>query len=162
MDSSFSPEIALGHMLTLKPRTNSSAPLYFQNFFINEDVTYKNNVHGFLPFGFSGVTVNRTGDNQSTQLVFPNNELSRNWALSIVEGTWVVVVDMLMVNPADKTDFRLLTSYAGQATSAMWSEVELRVEVSSVLDAVGGDVPRRRITEDIFGPLPTTAQVRLN
>lgn len=155
-------QIALGHALTLKPRTGGSAPLYFQNFYINENFEYKNNVHGFLPFGFSGVTVNRSGDNQQTQLAFPNNDLSRSWALTIIDGAWVILVDTLILNPDNKADFRLLSSYAGQASGAIWSETDLRVEISSVLDAVGGDVPRRRITEDIFGPLPTTAQVRLS
>lgn len=154
-------QIALGHALTLKPRTGGAAPLYFQNFYINETFTYKSNTHGFLPFGFSGVTVNRSGDNQQTQLAFPNNDLSRSWALTIIDGAWVILVDTLILNPDNKTDFRLLSSYAGQASGAIWTETDLRVEISSVLDAVGGDVPRRRITEDIFGPLPTTAQVRL-
>lgn len=162
MDTSFRPEIAVGHMLTLKPRDASASPLYFQNFFINQDMSYKSNVHGFLPFGFSGVTVNRSGDNQSTQLALPNNAISKAWASTIVEGNWVALVDMLMLNPADNTDYRLLSSYAGQVTGALWGEIELRLEISSVLDAVGGDVPRRRITEDVFGPLPTTANVRLS
>lgn len=162
MDTSFKNEIALGHMLTAKPRTAGDAPLYFQNFWINENVAYNSNTHGFLPFGFSGVTVNRSGDNQSTQLALPNNSLSRSWAATIVDGSWVVLVDMLMLNPDDKADYRVLSSYAGQVAGAIWSEVELRLEISSVIDAVGGDVPRRRITEDVFGPLPTTAQVRLS
>ena len=163
MDTAFSPEIAIGHMLTLKPSgITGNAPYYFQNFYINENVAYNGNIYGFLPFGFSGVTVNRSGDNQATQLAFPNNELSRIWATTIVENNWVVLIDMLILNPTNKADHRLLSTYAGQVSSAIWNETELRVEVSSVLDAVGGDVPRRRITEDIFGPLPTTSSVRLN
>lgn len=162
MDTSFKTEIALGHMLTAKPRTANAAPLYFQNFWINENVAYNGNTHGFLPFGFSGVTVNRSGDNQSTQLALPNNSLSRSWASTLVDGSWVVLVDMLMLNPDNKADYRVLSSYAGQVAGAIWSDAELRLEISSVIDAVGGDVPRRRITEDVFGPLPTTAQVRLS
>ena len=162
MDTSFKTEIALGHMLTAKPRTAGAAPLYFQNFWINENVAYNGNTHGFLPFGFSGVTVNRSGDNQSTQLALPNNSLSRSWASTLVDGSWVVLVDMLMLNPDNKADYRVLSSYAGPVAGAIWSDAELRLEISSVIDAVGGDVPRRRITEDVFGPLPTTAQVRLS
>ena len=162
MDTSFKTEIALGHMLTAKPRTAGASSLYFQNFWINENVAYNGNTHGFLPFGFSGVTVNRSGDNQSTQLALPNNSLSRSWASTLVDGSWVVLVDMLMLNPDNKADYRVLSSYAGQVAGAIWSESELRLEISSVIDAVGGDVPRRRITEDVFGPLPTTAQVRLS
>lgn len=157
-------ELSVLHLLTLKPRQSAGdAPIRFQNFFINEDIEYNGNTYGFLPFGFSGVTVNRSGDNQSTQLALPNNELSKSWALYITENTWVVLIDMFVWSPDDANwSDRLLSQYAGQATGALWNETELRIEISSVLDAVGSDVPRRRITEDIFGPLPTTANVRLS
>lgn len=153
------PEIAIAHMLILRPRTATKVVYYFQNFFINEAVTYKERSHSFMPFGFSGVTVNRNGDNQPTQLAFPNNGLSRPWAANAVEGGWIVDIDTLLVNPNDKAKFVTLSEYVGQVTNVIWNDAELRVEISSVLDAVGNGVPKRRITEDVFGPLPTTAQI---
>lgn len=164
----FKPEILFGHFLTLKPRKDGDQPFYFQNFYIGtNNVKYGGREYDFVPFGFSGVTVNRSGDNQATQLAFANNELTRAWSEKIVRASWLVAIDMVMlpsvtVPQAEIPAAHLLTSYAGQVTGAIWSETELRLEISSVIDAVGSDIPRRRITEDIFGPLPTTSTVRLS
>jgi len=67
-------EFAIGNYLTL---TSKAGAVYnWQNFFINETVGN----YTFVPFGFSGITINRQGDNVDATLVFPNNELSRRWA----------------------------------------------------------------------------------
>lgn len=164
----FKPEILFGHFLTLKPRKDGDQPFYFQNFYIGtNNVKYGGREYDFVPFGFSGVTVNRSGDNQATQLAFANNGLTRAWSQKVVSTSWLVVIDMVMLDSittpqATIPQTNLLTSYAGQITGAIWSETELRLEISSVIDAVGSDIPRRRITEDIFGPLPTTSTVRLS
>ena len=159
--------IAFGHFLRIKPRSTKDAPFYFQNYYPpgpNDDgtVTYENNKYTFLPFGFSGVTVNRSGDNQLTQLAFPNNELSKKWTTNLVQQSWIVEIDMMAINPLTRVNPERLSYFAGQVTGAIWSETELRVEISSVIDAVGNDIPRRRITEDVFGPLPTTSNLRLS
>jgi hypothetical protein len=165
--STIPSEISFGHLLTLTPRQAGAAPFYFQNFFSpgpNDEgkVPYENITYNFLPFGFSGVTVNRSGDNQLTQLAFPNNELSKNWTARLVQESWIVTIDMMLINPTTRVASSRLSKFAGQVTGAIWTETELRVEISSVLDAVGNDIPRRRITEDVFGPLPTTSNLRFS
>ena len=50
-------EIAVGNFLLL-----NGTQYKFQNFFINETITYESNDYTFAPFGFSGVSVNRNGD----------------------------------------------------------------------------------------------------
>lgn len=166
MLTSFTPQVSFGHFLTLQSRTSGMQSYYFQNFYLNETVPFTLNQvtsqYQFLPFGFSGVTVNRSGDNQQTQLAFPNNTLSKAWASNAARDNWVATVHMMLLDPTNKTNVKLLSTFAGQVTSAIWSASELRVELSSVIDAVGNDVPRRRITEDVFGPLPTTSNVRLS
>ena len=37
----------------------------------------------------------------------------------------------------------------------------LALRLSSPLDAIGGDVPRRRLTERLVGALPSTGQIQL-
>jgi hypothetical protein len=162
-------EFSFGHFLTLTPRETGAAPFYFQNFFSpgvgptsDGKTIYDGKTYNFLPFGFSGVTVNRSGDNQLTQLAFPNNELSKSWTARLVQESWIISIDMVYINPTPNRNFQLLSEFAGQVTGAVWTETELRVEVSSIIDAVGNDIPRRRITEDVFGPLPTTSNLRLS
>ena len=167
-------QYALGHVVTinaLRDDPGSDKGLYvqfrFQNFFINQDMTYtsKNGTHSydFVPFGFSGVTVNRTGDGMEATLVFPNNDLSRGWAVLAIRDHYVVEVEVLIVdssNPSSGTH-TTVHNYTGQITGGTWDNVSLNLQLSSVLDAVGTDIPRRSLTKKLVGNLPVSNNVRL-
>ena len=115
-----------------------------------------------MPFGFSGVTVNRTGDGLEATLVFPNNGLSRSFADQAIDQNWVMEVDVLILdadNPAGT--HQKLHSFTGQAVGGQWDNVSLNLKLSSVLDAVGTDVPRRSLTQRLVGNLPISNNVRL-
>ena len=51
--------------------------------------------------------------------------------------------------------------YHGQVTGGKWDATALTLQLGSVLDAVGADVPRRNLTQRLVGRLPTTSNVRL-
>ena len=153
-------ELALGNYLDL--RTPSGGSVYrFQNFFVNKTATYQSAEYAFLPFGFSGVTVNRTGDNIDATLVFPNNRLSRIWGLNAVEDLWVATVYVMILDPDNVMPPTLLHRYVGQIASGTWDETTLQLRLNSVLDAIGNDAPMRRLTQDLVGSIPTTSNVRL-
>ena len=153
-------EVALGHFLDLNV---GGSPLYrWQNFWIKENVTQGNHVYSFIPFGFSGLTANRQGDNIDATLVFPNNELSRQWALLATQQSWVAKVQVMMFNPEDKTEQTILHSYVGQISSAGWAETTINIRLNSIIDAVGAEVPARRITQKLVGNIPLSSNVRLS
>lgn len=152
-------ELAVGNFLTLTSGTDTRHR--FQNFFINETTTYSGNAYGFLPFGFSGVTVNRTGDNTEASLFFPNNGLSRGWAIEAIEYRWLAHVQVMMLDPDDRTQYSQLHQYFGQVAGGQWDESSLRLTLSTVLDAVGSDVPVRRLTQKLIGAIPVSSGVRL-
>jgi hypothetical protein len=114
-----------------------------------------------LPFAFSGVTVTRSGDNQPAALVFPNNQLSRDWIETAVTQQWIATCQTLLLDPYDNTGGRLLSSYTAQIVSGGWSETSVELRMASVLDAVGADLPRKRFTKQLVGKLPLTARVSL-
>jgi hypothetical protein len=111
----------------------------------------------FLPFGFSGVVVNRSGDNTQASLVFPNNELSRSWASEAVASQWLATVGLLNVSAGTT-----IYTYVGQVSSASTDETKVVLQLSSVLDAVGADVPFRVIGEQLVGAIPTSSAFRLS
>ena len=155
---------AFGHALRIKPEQTE---LYrFQNVFIGKEITHSGSGYQFVPFGFSGVTVNRTGDGLEATLVFPNNDLSRAWGVSAIEGSWLMEVDVLIIEDPDPdtglaTTNTIVHTYTGQVTGGQWDSTSLNLELSSVLDAVGTDVPRRSLTKRIVGNLPISNNVRL-
>jgi phage-related protein len=153
-------ELALGNYLDLS--TPSGGQVYrFQNFYINKTATYAGNVYSFLPFGFSGVTVNRTGDNVEATLVFPNNEISRAWGLNAVKDLWIATVMVMILDPDDVSNGSLLHRYVGQVSNGSWDETSLQLRLDTVLDAVGTDVPMRRLTQQLVGAIPVSSNVRL-
>ena len=159
-------QYAFGHVVRIKRKAEILHR--FQNFFIGAEATYDSATYLFVPFGFSGVTVNRTGDGLEATLVFPNNDLTREWAVCAIEDRWVIEVEMLILpDPDPETGLSATTTsnrvneYVAQVTSGQWDSVSLNINLSTVLDAVGTDVPRRTLTQRFVGNLPVTSAVRL-
>ena len=153
-------QYAFGHALRIKQGENTQ--YRFQNFFINQQITHQSANYTFVPFGFSGVTVNRTGDGLEATVVFPNNELSRAWGVNAINQNWVMEVDVLIIDDDAKDGpHNIVHSYTGQVVGGQWDEVSLNLQLSTVLDAVGTDVPRRSLTKELMGNLPIANNVRL-
>lgn len=148
---------AFGQFLTLA----GSQTLHFQNYWIGENIAYSGTTYGFLPFAFSGTTVTKSGDNQPATIALPNNELARAWAQSAVVGQWLATCRTAILNPDDRSAITLLSTYAAQIVSASWRESAIELQLASVLDAVGADVPRKKLTKQLVGSLPLTARVRV-
>jgi hypothetical protein len=150
-------ELAYGHRLSFRLPTGER--YHFQNYWIGETVTIDNASCIFLPFGFSGVSVSRQADNIEATLVFPNNELSRPWAIEAVEGRWIAVVRVLLLNPENRSQYTVLHRYVGQAAGGGWDDTAATIRLNTVLDAVGGEVPARTIHQNLVGALPHTAAI---
>ena len=153
--------LAFAHYLILKSETGQSQ-YAFQNYWVNETARFGSTDFSFMPFAFAGTTISKTGDNQPATLVFPNNGLSRGWAEVAVENRWIADARTMIVNdPDDKTNVTQLNQYVGQVVSAGWDTTALSLQMASVLDAVGADVPRKRLTQSLVGHLPLTSRVRV-
>lgn len=158
-----------GHVLRVKRAVNGVTTVtnQFQNFKINRNFSYtgadgSSRSYGFAPFGFSGVTVNRSGDGLEATLVFPNNSITRSWAVNAIELNYVMEVDVLITDDGgEETTFMTAHSYAGQVMGGQWDNTSLNLQLGTVLDAVGTDVPRRSLTRQLVGNLPLTNNVRL-
>ena len=155
-----SSTLAFAHYLILENK-NATQSFSFQNYWISQDATFSGVKYGFLPFAFSGVTITKSGDNQPATLAFPNNQLTRSWATDAVENEFVVKVKTMLIDTANKSNPTLLNEYMAQVISGKWDSTALTLELASAFDAVGGDVPRKRLTKDLVGHLPLTSSVRV-
>lgn len=140
---------------------SGSTRLRFQNYWINEDATLNGEAYGFMPFAFSGTTITKSGDNQPATLVFPNNALSRGWAETIVQEQWLAACSTVIIDPNSPSNQIVLSRYEAQVVTASWNETALELQMASVLDAVGADVPRKKLTKQLVGNLPVTSRVRV-
>jgi len=151
-------QYALGHFLRFK-QTNGNV-LAFQNFFIRADITRGDYRHTFIPFGFSGISINIKGDNIDASVVLPNNDLSRSWAAQASTESWLATVDVCIVNPDDSSSQQLLHTYTGIVAAAGWDESNISLRLNTVMDAVGADVPNRVLHQRLVGKLPASSYVR--
>ena len=148
-------ELAYGQFLDL---TSGNGTIYrWQNFWIKENV----DGYSFIPFGFSGLTTNRQGDNVDAVLVFPNNELSRQWALLATQQKWLAKVQVVLFDPDDKTKRTVLHNYIGQVSTSGWGDTTINLRLNTLLDAVGSDVPARRLTQNLVGYVPISSNIQL-
>lgn len=147
---------AFGQYLVL----SGTQSLYFQNYWVNQNVTWQGNTYGFLPFAFSGATTTKSGDNQPASLGFPNNALARGWAETAIRERWLARCYVMMIDPADNSNPTMLVNYVAQIVAGSWSD-GIEIRMASVLDAVGADVPRKKLTKQLVGNIPLTANVRI-
>ena len=176
-ESTFRP-IALGQFVTLRAPEKPTADIditpdqqqqyHFQTFFIAKNVSFTDPVngttsnHSFVPFGFSGITIDRQGNNVDAELIFGNNTLARSFADRAISQRWMVtvfVVEIRDINNAD--DNKIMYRYVGQVTSGAWKDTQIGLRINSVLDAVGGDVPARTLHQKLVGALPMQGNVNL-
>ena len=151
--------IGLAHFLRLD--VPNGGVHYFQNFFINSSVAYGGHSYTFLPFGFSGVTFNRSGANSQAELIFPNRELVRGFIDRSVMQQWVAEIDTALVTDIDSKQAQKLYNYTGSVSGGTWKGDSLMLALGSILDAVSANVPLRNMETDMVGPLPMTGAISL-
>lgn len=149
-----SDTLAYGHYLTL-------GTYQFQNYWVNEDVSYGGATYGYMPFAFSGSAFTKSGDNQPATLALPNNTLSRGWASTAIKERWVATIRIMLLDPDNKASGTMISQYTGQVVSGGWDSTTLKLNMASVFDAVGADVPRKKLTQQLVGHLPLTSNVRV-
>ena len=145
----------LGHFMAFRPANGDR--FRFQNFFIGESVTWEGFEYQFAPFGFSGFTASRQGDNVEAQLAFPNNEITRAVVLAAIEGRWAIRVHTVQID--DANNITLLNRYVGQVASGAWDETLVALKLNSAIDAVTNSLPIRSLNEQLVGSLPVTSSV---
>ena len=150
-------ETRLGHRVEFHDQTGKSLHK-FQNWYIHED----SDGYTFLPFGFSGAVFSSDGENITAAIVLPIDGMSRAYAQQAISEQWIANIEVSMFT-GDKTETpQKLHSYVGQVSSSSWDETSIQLELSTVLDAVRNDVPRRTLHAKLVGRLPTTGNIALS
>ncbi len=134
---------------------------YYQNFFQNERVGWEGNTYMFAGFGYSGSSVDLEGGNLETQLVFSLNELTLNMAKKAADERQIVVVKTVWLDPANFDPKSNYMKDTFMVTGFEHDNSRLGLRLSSPMDAISADVPRRRLTESLVGALPSTGEVQL-
>jgi len=150
---------AISNFITVKNQAGTVQHRY-QNAKVGETVRLDNFDFSFLSFMYQGATKNRTGDNLESEIYLAPNAVAMNIAREAVVNNWTVQVDTCSMNPQTFAVGKKLTSETWLAANMSYDPEKLVVLLSSGIDAVGASAPTRKLTLDMVGALPSTAQIQ--
>lgn len=151
--------IAVCNFIRFKNRGGDYTGYAYQNFYVNETRTYQNTSYNFLPFGLTTGAGKKGGDRSNTALAAAPNAISINIFAEACDKGWLLDVKTVEVDPLTLSLQSLITSELWFA-SAMEADVQRSVlQLTSPLDAVDGQVPRRYLSATLVGALPTTGNL---
>jgi hypothetical protein len=150
--------VVIGNFLTFTRHTGGYS--YWQNFFNDNAVDFDGIKWNLLPFIYQGAQKTRNGDNISSQLILPTNQLTLAWARDAVNNNWVAEVRTYQLDQA----YAPITPPRGQeswlCTGLNYNTQQTQIELSSPLDAIESRVPNLRFTAKRVGALPSTGNIR--
>lgn len=147
--------VAIGTYVNMSPTHR------FQNFHADGARTWEGVRYLFAGFGYSGSTVDLQAGNVEAQLVFAMNEMSLSAAQQAVDTNAIIEIRTVWLDP---TSFKELSNYTTDrfmATGYSHDNSRIAIRLASPLDAISGDVPRRRLTTKLVGALPSSGDIAL-
>ena len=140
---------------------NMSSTHRFQNFHAGSSRTWQGVTYLFAGFGYSGSTVDLQAGNVEAQLVFVMNEMSLAAAQQAVDTNSIIEIRTVWLDPTSFVELSNYTTDRFMATGYSHDHSRLAIRLSSPLDAISGDVPRRRLTTKLVGALPSSGDITL-
>ncbi len=153
--------IAIGTYIKILDRAGFSTGYAFQNFHSGETRTYNNENYVFAAFGFSGGTVDLQAGNISASLVFAANELDLVVFQQVVESRWLIQIRTVWLDPDTLEEGSTYGEEVYAITGLDHDTSRLSVRLGSPLDAVSQNAPRRLLTQNLVGSLPSTGNINL-
>jgi len=137
---------------------------YFQNFTVNGSRTRGGDTYIFAPFVLATGGGEKGGDRSSNVLGIgastqAGSTIILNLFKQAVEGRWLLVVETVSLNISTFADDQLVSTENWRVASYEMDTKLIKLRLISPLDAVKGQVPRRKLSEELVGALPTTGQI---
>jgi len=148
----------IGNFITFTDGANNTTTRW-QNFFTEGTVAFNGQNYPLLPFIYRGAQKTKSGDNISSQLLFPANPITLNWVQAAVNQYWRVRVETYTLTDS-YTAKQLIGDELWMVTGLGYNTQAVELELSSALDAVGAQAPNSRITNELVGALPSTGAIR--
>jgi hypothetical protein len=128
----------------------------YQNFSINEQRVYDGITYSFAPFAVSSGGGARGGDRSSASLVAGTDALSVNLFAEAVQNRYMLEIKTVSLDPLTFADEALVASEIWRVASYDMDTTRVVLRLTSPLDAVKAQVPRRTLSTALVGALPTS------
>lgn len=138
----------------------STATAYaYQNFSVNVTRAYAGVTYSFLPFAVSTGAGSKGGDRSEAVLGAGTNEISVNIFAEAVQSRWLLELKTVSLDITDFSDDALIRSELWRVASYDMDTEKVLLKLTSPLDAVRSDVPRRVLSTELVGALPSSGSL---
>ena len=128
----------------------------YQNFSINEQRVYDGITYSFAPFAISSGGGARGGERSSASLVAGTDAISVNLFSEAVQNRYMLEIKTVSLDPLTFTNEALVASEIWRVASYDMDTTRVVLKLTSPLDAVKAQVPRRTLSTALVGALPTS------
>lgn len=159
-------DVALAHYIRFLDKSGAYIlNRNYQNFFVAEQRTFASVGYVFAPFGLTGMTSTRGGDNPSSNMVSIPNELTVSLVAEAVISSWLVqvqTVNITVTEGGSMTEGAVLMSDIWACSGSNQDHEKIVLILSSPLDATQAQIPRRVLSSYIVGSVPPTGAISAN
>ena len=134
----------------------------FQNFFIGQTKTRDAVDYLFAPFGITTGAGTKGGDRSDSALVAPAYPLTVNLFVDACKQKWLVEISMVLLDPLTFDEVQLITTEQWLSSKVEVSTERAVLRLSSPLDAVDSQVPKRMLSSVLVGSLPSTGNLSVS
>ena len=137
-------------------QSNSTPTSYkFQNFSVNEP----RRGFDYLPFAITTGAGTRGGDRSSARLVVAANQISVNIAAEASQNNYFLQVATFSLNIETLADSSQISTEIWRVSGYEMDTERVFLNLASPLDAVRTDAPRRVLSTQLVGALPTSGSL---
>ena len=147
---------AFVNYIRFKTQADAYTGTPYQNFSINEQRVYDGITYSFAPFAVSSGGGARGGDRSSASLVAGTDALSVNLFAEAVQNRYMLEIKTVSLDPLTFADEALVASEIWRVASYDMDTTRVVLRLTSPLDAVKAQVPRRTLSTALVGALPTS------
>lgn len=147
---------AFANYVRFKTQADAYIGTPYQNFSINEQRVYGGVTYNFAPFAVSSGGGARGGERSSATLVAGTDALSVNLFAEAVQNRYMLEIKTVSLDPLTFADEALVASEIWRVASYDMDTTRVVLKLTSPLDAVKAQVPRRTLSTALVGALPTS------
>jgi len=128
----------------------------YQNFSVNQTRTYSGTTYSFAPFAVSSGGGARGGERSNAALVAGTDALSVNLFAEAVQNRYMLEIKTVSLDPLTFADEALIATEIWRIASYEMDTTTVTMRLTSPLDAVKAQIPRRTLSTKLVGELPTS------
>lgn len=134
----------------------------YQNFSVNQPRTYSGVTYSFAPFAVSSGGGARGGERSNAALVAGTDAISVNLFAEAVQNRHILEIKTVSLDPLTFVDEALISTEVWRIASYEMDTTTITMRLTSPLDAVKAQIPRRTLSTELVGALPTSGALVVN